>query len=66
MPLRSLRRGRVFFWLAPESPLKIATYLGIAFVGNDCGAQFLNATLKTGKSGVETAKNGDAAPKNAA
>ncbi|MBP3531936.1 MAG: hypothetical protein J6K25_12260 [Thermoguttaceae bacterium] len=55
-----------FFRLAPKSPLKIATYLGIAFVGNACGARFLNATLKTNKSGVETTRNGDAATKNAA
>ncbi|MBP3556670.1 MAG: hypothetical protein J6K20_03065 [Thermoguttaceae bacterium] len=55
-----------FFRLAPESPLKIAAYWGIAFVGNACGAQFLNATLKRGESADKKSKRERAEEKKAA
>lgn len=55
-----------FFWLTSDSPLKIATYLGIAIVGNACGAQFLNATLKMGKPVEEATKNEKTEKKDAA
>jgi formate/nitrite transporter FocA (FNT family) len=55
-----------FFWLTSESPLKIAVFLTVAFIGNACGAQFLNATLKMGKPVEEAAKSQAADEKDAA
>ena len=55
-----------FFWLTSDSPLKIAAFLTVAIVGNACGALFLNATLKMGKTVEGTSKNEKTEKKDAA
>ena len=55
-----------FFWLTSDSPMKIAAFLAVAILGNACGAQFLNATLKMGKPVEEASKNEKTEKKDAA